>query len=39
MKFKLEGEVLLSKDADEALDDITNLLKKQTTNYFLRNTT
>ncbi|MBI4814276.1 MAG: serine--tRNA ligase [Methanobacterium sp.] len=36
MKFTLEGEVLLSKDADEALDDIASFIQQANNDLFLK---
>jgi seryl-tRNA synthetase len=36
MKFTLEGEVLFSREADEALDDIANFIEEAIRNCFLR---
>lgn len=36
MKFTLEGEVLLSKEADEALDDVTSFIEEANNELFLK---
>ena len=39
MKFTLKGEVLLSKDADKALDDIAGFVKQANNDIFRRGVT